>query len=335
MTLLTWTLGAGGLLGSRVRAALASGFADAAESRCQGCRFPWTEPARLGEVMMSAAERFVAEVRDREARQWAIAWCAGAGTVGTSSSELAAETAAFRMFLGGLGRALGRAPRPVAGLFFLASSAGGVYAGNPQRPLNEHSAPAPLSPYGEAKLAQETLLAEWAGARAGVSTLVGRIANLYGPGQNLLKQQGLVSLLARAMIQHQPAHIYVPMDTLRDYVFADDCGRLVARCLARLENEAGASGPNHVIKILATEKTTSIGELIGIVKRLGRNHLRLVHAPSPKRSAGQPGDLRFRSVAWADLHLRDATPLAVGIHRLYRELLARHEAGQLSLLSAP
>ena len=53
--------------------------------------------------------------------------------------------------------------------------------------------------------------------------LIGRIANLYGPGQNLAKAQGLVSQLCAAQLERARSSIWVSLDTLRDYLFAPDC----------------------------------------------------------------------------------------------------------------
>ena len=57
--------------------------------------------------------------------------------------------------------------------------------------------------------------------------VIGRIANLYGPGQDPTKAQGLVSQLCRAHLERRPTSIYVSLDTARDYLFVDDAARLV------------------------------------------------------------------------------------------------------------
>jgi UDP-glucose 4-epimerase len=111
----------------------------------------------------------------------------------------------------------------------LASSAGGIYAGAPEVPLTERSPARPLSAYGEAKLRQEQALAHWAEGRPEVSTLVARIANLYGPGQRADKPQGLISQMSRCLIHRRPVHIYVPLDTVRDFVFVEDAAHALVR----------------------------------------------------------------------------------------------------------
>ena len=63
--------------------------------------------------------------------------------------------------------------------------------------------------------------------------LVGRISNLYGPGQNLAKPQGLVSQLCRAQLTRQPLSVYVSLDTMRDYLYVDDAAAMVVAATRR------------------------------------------------------------------------------------------------------
>src|SRR5262245_43665921 len=173
-----WVVGAGGLLGSSVAEALPRFFpGSAAWTPAQ--KFSWSDPAALEAELAAASKAFLAA-----SKSWMVLWCAGAGVVGTSAEAMARETRAFQILL----EALGGSRQP--GLFFLASSAGGVYGGSRSAPLTEDTAPSPVSDYGRAKLQQEEILAAWAAARPEISTLTGRISNLYGPGQNLSKPQG-------------------------------------------------------------------------------------------------------------------------------------------------
>ena len=72
--------------------------------------------------------------------------------------------------------------------------------------------------------------------------MIGRIANLYGPGQNLDKPQGLVSQLCAAHLERRPVSIWVSLDTLRDYLYAPDCAQMVLDCLDRARAEASGAG---------------------------------------------------------------------------------------------
>ena len=173
-------------------------------------------------------------------RPWSVAWCAGAGVTGTSAQALQLELAALRETLD----ALAGAPRGSDGAFFFASSAGGVYAGVGAPPYDESSPVHPLGAYGQAKLDAETLVTDWSHA-TGTPSLIGRIANLYGPGQNLAKAQGLISQICRSHLTGQPLSIYVSLDTLRDYFFAPDCAGLIVEGLARLRQEQSAAQPGR------------------------------------------------------------------------------------------
>ena len=59
-------------------------------------------------------------------------------------------------------------------------------------------------------------------AHASATALVARLSTLYGPGQSRGKPQGLIAHIARGVVRNQPVRIYVPLDTVRDYLAADD-----------------------------------------------------------------------------------------------------------------
>lgn len=146
---------------------------------------------------------------------WAIVWAAGAGVVGTTRAALDDEAELVRRFAAAV-----REKRPAGrGALFLTSSAG-MYAGSVAPPFDERTQPRPLNAYGAVKLLQEQAVAhELAGS---VPLVVGRISTLYGPGQNLDKAQGLVTRLCLQAAMRRPIRVFVPMDTLRDYLFVDD-----------------------------------------------------------------------------------------------------------------
>jgi uncharacterized SAM-binding protein YcdF (DUF218 family) len=77
--------------------------------------------------------------------------------------------------------------------------------------------PRPLAPYGEVKLGMEEALRA-AAAEIGAAALVGRISNLYGPGQDLSKPQGLISRVCIAHLTRAPLPVMVSLDTMRDYL---------------------------------------------------------------------------------------------------------------------
>ena len=292
---LTWVVGASGLLGSAVR------------RRLERDRLPWLSTSAAWSDPAAATRALGATARtlSHQDRPWRVAWCAGAGVIGTDPTELAAETEVLGALLEELTGLLSRGGRPPEALF-LASSAGGVLAGSADPPFDEQTEPAPLSPYGEAKLRSERLVEAFA-ARTGVACLVGRIANLYGPGQDIRKPQGLVSQLCRAHLTRRPISIYVSLDTARDYLFVDDAAALVVAGLDRVAREGGTS-----LKILASEHSTSVATILAELRRVTKRPVQVVLGANPN-ARFQVRDLRLRSRVWTDLQREVRTPLPAGI----------------------
>ena len=208
----------------------------------------------------------------------------------------------------------------------LASSAGGVYGGSDASPITESTPPAPISAYGHAKLASEASLAEWARDRTNVSTLVARFSNLYGPEQRLDKPQGLISHMSRSSIYGAPVHVYVSLDTIRDFLFAEDAARGLVLGLRRLAD----CNVQHVTKIYASERAVSIAGLVAAFRHIARRRLRIVSGLAPA-TALQPRRLQFRSQVWASLRERQVE-LIEGVSRVYAHQLALFRRG---LLPAP
>ncbi|MCW2856245.1 MAG: epimerase [Marmoricola sp.] len=283
----TWVVGASGLLGTAVLHAAAD-----RGDRLHLTAIPWHDPDAAVEALVRGASAL-------PGHDWRMLWCAGSGVVGSSPDKLAAE-------LDVLGRFLEQWRPGADGAVFLASSAGGVYAGSSAPPFTEETVPVPLSPYGETKLRSEALFADFA-ERAGVPLFTGRFSNLYGPGQDLSKGQGLISLLLRAHLTGVPLDIYVSLDTMRDYLYVDDAAAMV---LAGLEHVAADRVSRT--KILASEQSYTIAGVIGEIRRITRRRPPLVVFPSAT-ARFQSADLRMRSVVEPSLREYARTPFAVGV----------------------
>ena len=303
-----WVIGASGLLGSAVTAeAYSRGL------RVMAPRLSWGVPERLdaefGEHLASLVTR---------GGPWSVYWCAGAGVVGTSAAQLEGELGALRRFFERLGML--PADTLAHGAVFLASSAGGVYGGSIGAPFTELTEVRPISPYGEAKLRAEQIAIEFA-ERAGLRLMIGRIANLYGPGQRLTKAQGLVSQICRSMLGGPATGIYVPLDTVRDYLWADDAAAMILDGVALLRTEPiGAR-----TKILASGSPVSIGTILAVVRAIFKRRPNVALAASPN-SAFQTRDLRFRSVVWPELDRRAFVPLPVAVATIAQSIRERQGA---------
>lgn len=310
MSTLTWVVGSGGLLGQSVTARLRRPVGGLSGAAVVTSRIPWTDVRDCRAGLSVFLSNFLGHSA-ATATPWRIAWCAGAGVVGTSAQTLRDELDTFQVFLDDL-RVL--APRG-SGTLFVASSAGGVYAGASAPPFTEAHRPRALAPYGEAKLAAEAAATRFAES-TGNRLIIGRIANLYGPGQNLSKAQGLISHLCRAHITGQPLSVYVSLDTIRDYLYVDDCAGMIADAL---DAPASPAGP-VTVKILASQHGTTVGALIGECRRVFKRTPRLVLGTSAN-ARFQVKDLRLRSTVWTQLDRRALTPLPAGIAATAASLL--------------
>lgn len=301
----TLVVGAGGLLGS----GLVRRLTGRGEHVLVPGRVPWRDEDLASEALSHALD---ALVEATDGGPWRVAWCAGAGVTGTPQEVLDQEVRVYERFLEMLSARTAQLD-PTLGAYFQASSAGGVYAGGAQPPFTERSDVAPLAPYGRSKLVAEDLTRRFADAQ-GVASVIGRISNLYGPGQNLAKAQGLISQLCKADLLGQPSLIYVSLDTIRDYLFVDDAAAMVAALLDQAPHRLAGTGTTHVTKILATQRPVTIGALIGECRRVFRRRPRVVLGASPV-ARFQALDLRMRSVVWTDVDALATTTLAAGVHQ--------------------
>jgi UDP-glucose 4-epimerase len=252
-----------------------------------------------------------------DGQPWQIAWCAGAGVTATPQHVFDDENATFRQFCA----TVIESGFAANGAFYFASSAGGVYAGSSDPPFTEFTEPTPLAPYGHAKLALEELVHGL--AANGVRVAIGRIANLYGPGQNLRKPQGLVSQLCLAIQTRRPLGVYVSLDTLRDYIYVDDAAGLIVDLLQTVAaKEPGTS----VTKIIASHESVSIAELLGEIRLMTKRRPPVVLAASPYAKA-QARDLRVRSLVLRNLDHRTLTPFPVGVATTLRDVSLRWRGG--------
>ena len=304
--MITWIIGQGGLLGS----ALARNTTGLYEPGA----IPWHSPEDAATTLHTHARGLEAAA---QGSPWRVIWAAGAATTSTTQREAEAEMIPLQGLLTGLRSALPSGP----GAFFLASSAGGVYAGSQHPPFTSTTAPQPLSPYGELKLAQERLSSQSLGQIIPVT--IGRISNLYGPGQNLDKLQGLISRLAMASITRQPINIFVPLGTIRDYVFADDASEAILRLTRESAMDGDARPPRT--EIIATGRGTTIGQLIRMMGEISKRRVPVALGSHPS-SAAQAVDLRV--VPTRDLP--SITTLPEGVRAVHDDLLTRLQDRPLS-----
>jgi UDP-glucose 4-epimerase len=129
------------------------------------------------------------------------------------------------------------------------------------------------------------------------------------------------------VIHGAPLQIYVSLDTIRDYLFADDAGRELVSGLRRLVQGTTASEPLSM-KIYASEREISIAGLLAVFRQIARRRLRVVSGLHPS-SALQPRRLQFRSKVWPRSEHRHVE-LIEGVSRVFQHQMALFRRGLLA-----
>jgi UDP-glucose 4-epimerase len=284
----TWVIGSGGLLGG----ALLQEFPEA----FRGGPINWADASQSGRDLSENLSAFRALV-SANPQPWLIVWAAGQATVSSDKETCLRELRVFTEFIGMLNEQLPEGP----GTFFLTSSAGGVYAGSKQAPFSASSPVAPLSEYGSLKLQQETAATKLKGVR---------VSNLYGPGQDLNKLQGLVSRLVKAGLDKETINIFVPLDTIRDFIFVQDA----AATIAQVSQDSGS--PN--LLVIASGEPKSLGTVIAQVQDVLRIKIPIAYGVHDSGSS-QASDLRMTPTVLSPR----STPFPVGVKSVISDLLDR------------
>ena len=121
------------------------------------------------------------------------------------------------------------------------STGGAGYGDTDVIPTPEDHPSRPISPYGTSKVAAELYLACWE-ALHGLSAVVLRLANIYGPRQDPQGEAGVIAIFIDRLLRGEPCIINGDGLQTRDYVYVGDVADAVFRALERPE----ARGPINI-----------------------------------------------------------------------------------------
>ena len=146
--------------------------------------------------------------------------------------------------------------RPHIGMTHLSS--GGTVYGNPAHlPVRETDRTEPISPYGALHLACEDYAQMYA-RTFGIRLQILRCANVYGPNQASLGDQGAVAIFLDRVARGLPLHVFGDGSARRDYVFVDDVADVAARVIVdRLEVGVVNVGSGRGLTVLEIAKAVS------------------------------------------------------------------------------
>ena len=304
-----WVIGRSGLLGSALaRLHGADTF--------PGSRIPWRDPNAVA-ALDEDLGRFLAQLP--VGARWTVYWAAGSGAIGSAPGTLRQESIVLSGFLD----AIRRRVTTDEGAFFYSSSAS-VYGGSTGPPFTESTPAVPLNAYAAAKHEQETLVSAALSNR--MPHVIGRISTLFGPGQDLSKGQGLVSRLCLQAARRQPVSLFVPIDTLRDYIQVNDAAEVIRRFVVAAQASADSTTR---IRIVARGESMTIAELASRVRAVGHRRIGISQAAIAPRSA-HVRDLRVRTEFEHELAGVRWSSIAAGIQAVQADILRQINRGNLA-----
>jgi UDP-glucose 4-epimerase len=295
-----WVIGAGGLLGAALTRQL---HQKGNRLFAPETRFNWHQESELFTQINVAVRQFADQLQPDD--RWEIYWAAGIGAMGSGHTEMAQETRALVALLESIASQPGLAGS--RGAISFSSSAGAIYAATTAELITEDTPVAPSTPYAHEKLAQEAVLSSYSMQPNRPAVLVARLSTLYGSGQSSGKKQGLISHIARSMLHNRAVQIYVPFDTIRDYLYADDAAVAIVGVLRLINERRGVT-----MKIFASEQPTTIAEILSVFRRVTRHPPRIATSSS-KLSGLYSRCVRFKSCVLSDTTPKPRTTLLIGV----------------------
>lgn len=156
------------------------------------------------------------------------------------------------------------------------SSGGTVYGAPKQLPTPETHPLQPQESYGIVKVAIEQYLEHYRRTH-GLSPLIVRGSNPYGPRQGHSGIQGLISTLLRRVLAGQPIEIWGDGSIVRDYIHVVDLADLCVR---------GAFSEIETVLNGGSGQGRSINEIVEIVSIVTGSQSEIIHKPG--RTADVP-----------------------------------------------
>jgi UDP-glucose 4-epimerase len=163
--------------------------------------------------------------------------------------------------VGGTANVLDAARAAGSDRFVFVSTGGAIYGEGEgqQLPLDEATAIAPFSAYGQSKYAAEGYLALYE-RLYGLSSIALRLGNVYGPRQDPLGEAGVIAIFCGLLQSGGRPIVFGDGTQTRDYLYVGD---VVAAALAAADS--AVTGPVN----LGTGLETSVLELAEALGRLG------------------------------------------------------------------
>lgn len=136
------------------------------------------------------------------------------------------------------------------------SSGGTVYGEVENLPISEMQNLNPVCTYGIQKVLLEKYI-EVYGHLYNMDYIIARLANPYGTGQNVKKNQGIIPIFVRKIANHESLQIWGDGNTVRDYIFIHDA-------ISALQKLGNYKGDEHIFNI-GSGVGYSINQIVNLI----------------------------------------------------------------------
>lgn len=157
--------------------------------------------------------------------------------------------------------------------FIFISSGGTVYGLPDHIPVTELHGTNPISNYGLGKLTMEKLLHLYHYTHH-INYTVLRVSNAYGERQNLYKNQGVIGVWLKSILQHKKIEIWGDGSVVRDYVYVMDVAAAVISALNLIKGTAVyniGAGKGYSLNEIITAISNTIGISFEVNYKPSRN----------------------------------------------------------------
>jgi UDP-glucose 4-epimerase len=192
------------------------------------------------------------------------------------------------------------------------STGGAGYGDTEVLPTPEEHPTRPVSPYGVSKVAGELYLACWE-ALYGLSGMVLRLANIYGPRQSPHGEAGVVAIFTERLLRGEPCVINGDGLQTRDFVYVGDVADAALRALERPD----ATGPVNIGTGIETSVVTLFERLRAAAGGQGEVRHAQARPGEQRRSLLDPSRAR-RLLGWSPrVTLDEGLRRTVAAHRAH------------------
>lgn len=198
---------------------------------------------------------------------------------------------------------------------FLFISSGGTVYGIPETvPISEMHPLNPISNYGLSKLTTEKLLHLYNYSN-GLQYATLRVANAYGERQNFFKNQGVIGVWLKTILEDKPIEIWGDGSVVRDYVYVQDVAKAFANALE-------SAAPAATYNIGGGGAGCSLNEILEQIRSVVDRPFEVVYKPA--RSFDVPVNVLDCTKAFNEIGYQPSIGLNDGIKRTWEWIKANY-----------